>query len=133
MVALTDMITAVMSYSAERQKVLAQNIASMDTPGYQAQDLVSLDFGNLLAAQNQKVTMAATSDKHMTGVKSYTQRFRTDVQNHTFERTPVGSTVVVEEQMMKVAQNATMYQLSTSLYKKVGNLFKEALGLQPTS
>jgi flagellar basal body rod protein FlgB len=40
---------------------------------------------------------------------------------------------VVEEQMMKVAQNATDYQMITNLYKKVGNLFKEALGLSPSA
>jgi hypothetical protein len=35
--------------------------------------------------------------------------------------------------MMKVAETATDYTLSTSLYKKIGNLFKEAMGLQPSA
>ncbi len=129
---LNDMLEAKMAYDAERQKVLAQNIASIDTPDYKAQDLVPLDFKNVMAAHASKINMAVTSDAHMTGGNNYTQVFRSNVQHNTYERTPVGSTVVVEEQMMKVAQNATDYQLTTNLYKKIGNLFKEALGLQPS-
>jgi flagellar basal-body rod protein FlgB len=130
---LSDMLQAKMSYSGERQKVLAQNVASIDIPGYQAQDLVPLDFKNVLAAQTHAVPMATTSGMHMNGIKAYTQRFRSAILHNTYERTPTGGTVVVEEQMSKVAQNATDYEMATSLYKKIGNLFKEALGLQPSA
>jgi flagellar basal-body rod protein FlgB len=129
---LNDMLEARMAYDSERQKVLAQNVANIDTPGYQAQDLVPLNFKNVLAAQTQQVSLAVTSDKHMNGSKAYTQRFRSDAMRNTFERSPTGGTVVSEEQMMKVAQNATDYQMTTNLYKKVGNLFREALSLQPS-
>ena len=61
------------------------------------------------------------------------QVFRSIDSPTSFERNPTGGNVVVEEQMMKVAQNATDYQMSTSLYKKIGNLFKEAMGLQPSA
>ena len=130
---LNDMLEAKMAYESERQKVLAQNIANIDTPDYQAQDLMPLNFKNVLAAQTQKISVAVTDDKHMNGTNAYTQRFRSETQRDTYERTPTGGTVVVEEQMMKVAQNATNYMLTTNLYKKIGNLFKEALGQQPSS
>jgi flagellar basal-body rod protein FlgB len=130
---LPQMLATRMSYDGERQKVLSQNIASIDTPGYKAQDLVPLNFKNVLAAKTQQITMAVTSDKHINGMLPYTQMFRNATSRNTFERTPVGSTVVVEEQMMKVAENATDYQMTSSLYKKVSNLFKEALGLQPAA
>ncbi len=129
---LPEMIATKMEYDGERQKLLAQNIASIDTPDYKAQDLAPLDFGNVLSAQTQQVSMTVTSGMHMNGMKPYTQRFRSmDLQN-AFERRPVGTTVVVEEQMMKVAENSGDYQMVTSLYAKVGNFFKEALGLANT-
>jgi flagellar basal-body rod protein FlgB len=53
------------------------------------------------------------------------------LNKNSFEITPTGGTVVVEEQMMKVAQNATDYQMTTSLYNKIGNMYKVALGLSP--
>jgi flagellar basal-body rod protein FlgB len=130
---LNDMLEARMAYDSERQKILAQNIANIDTTGYQAQELLPLNFKNVLAAQTQKVGLAVTDDKHMNGTNAYTQRFRSEAQRNTYERTPTGGTVVLEEQMMKVAQNASDYQLMTNLYKKIGNLFKEALGQQASS
>lgn len=130
---LPDMLSVQMSYDAERQKMLSQNIASIDTPDYKAQDLMPLDFKNVLKAKTQQVNIAVTSDLHMNGTRPYTQVFRNVNSRNTFERTPVGSTVVVEEQMMKVAENATNYQMTTSLYKKIGNLLKEAMGLQPSA
>ena len=127
---LTDMINVKLAYSAERQKVLAQNIASIDTPGYRAQDLKPLDFGNVMAAHTRKIQLAVTSDLHMNGMNGNRQNFMNTVPRNAFERTPTGSTDVVEEQMMKVSQNATDYQEAANLYKKIGNLFREALGLQ---
>jgi flagellar basal-body rod protein FlgB len=127
---LSDMLTVKMEYDGERQKILAQNLASIDTPGYKAQELVPLDFGNVLKAQTQQVSMAVTNGLHMTGGLPYTQHFRSTAQRNTFERTPTGGTVVLEEQMMKVSENATDYTMTTDLYAKISNLFKEALGLQ---
>lgn len=129
---LSDMLVAKMDYDGERQKLLAQNISSIDTPGYQAQDLVPLDFKNVLAAHTQQVTLTTTSGLHMNGSQPYTQMFRSVDSKNTFERTPTGGTVVVEEQMMKVAANATDYQTITGLYTKIGTIFKEALGLSTT-
>jgi len=51
-------------------------------------------------------------------------------QDTTFESSLNGNTVVTEEQMMKVAQNAIDYQMSTNLYSKISSLFKEALDMQ---
>ena len=130
---LTDMLAVKMNYDGERQKVLAQNLASIDTPDYKAQDLMPLDFKNVLAAQTQQVSLTVTSGLHMNGGLPYTQRFRSVAIRNAFERTPVGSTSVVEEQMMKVAENATDYQMTTNLYAKISNLFKEAMGLQGTA
>lgn len=129
---LNDMLETKMVYDGERQKVLAQNMANKDIPGYKAQDLVPLDFSNVLAAQNSKINLAVTSPMHFTTPQQFTQRFTATAQKNSFEESSTGNTVVTEEQMMKVAQNAIDYQMSTSLYKKVGNLFKEALGLQPS-
>jgi flagellar basal-body rod protein FlgB len=130
---LIQMLTTKMTYDAERQKTLAQNIANIDTPGYRAQDLKPLSFSNVLAVQTAHVPLAVTNPMHMNSSTASMDSFRTEISKNTFERTPTGGTVVVEEQMMKVAQNATDYQMVTGLYKKVGNLFRQALGLSPSA
>jgi len=126
---LAEMVKVKMAYSAERQKVLAQNIANVDTPGYRAKDLTSLDFKNTLAAKTASVPMAITSSMHQLGSKPQAGSFRSQLNKTSFEVTPTGGTVVIEEQMMKVAQNATDYQMTTSLYNKIGNMYRTALGL----
>lgn len=130
---IIGMLKVKMEYDAQRQKVLAQNIANIDTPGYRAEDLKPLEFKNVLATETSHVPMAVTSPMHITGNKGGAERFVVEHSRNTFERTPTGGTVVLEEQMMKVAQNATDYQMTTSLYKKVGNLFRQALGLSPSA
>jgi len=130
---LNDMLELKMQYDSERQKVLAQNIANKDIPGYRAQDLKPLDFSNILAAQTSKVSMLLTSPRHMGPVKTPAQQFLHTPNGDPFEVSPTGNSVVTEEQMMKVAQNSMDFQMSTDLYKKIGNLFKEALSLQPNA
>lgn len=128
---LSEMIKVKMAYSSERQKTLAQNVANVDTPGYRAKDLEPLNFKNVLGAKMSSVPIALTSPMHMLGSTPQPGAFRTQLQKTSFEVSPTGGTVVVEEQMMKVAQNATDYQMTTSLYNKIGNLYKIALGVSP--
>lgn len=130
---LSEMIKVKMAYSSERQKTLAQNVANVDTPGYRAKDLEPLNFKNMLGAKMSSVPMALTSPMHQLGSKGQPGTFHSRLQKSSFEVNPTGGTVVVEEQMMKVAQNATDYQMTTSLYNKIGNMYKVALGLSPGS
>lgn len=130
---LSEMIKVKMAYSSELQKTLAQNVANVDTPGYRAKDLEPLNFKNMLGAKMSSVPMALTSPMHQLGSKGQPGAFHSQLQKSSFEVTPTGGTVVVEEQMMKVAQNATDYQMTTSLYNKIGNMYKVALGLSPGS
>ena len=130
---LLEMLKTKMSYDGERQKVLAQNIASMNVPDYKAQDLAPLDFSNMLKNSAQKVSMSATAPNHISAAKVYTQKFLSLNQRNSFEISPTGNNVVEEEQMMKVSQNATDYQMITNLYKKATNMLKEALGVSPSA
>src|SRR6185369_14170392 len=116
---LKDLLEIKMQYDSELQKVLAQNIANKDIPGFHALDLKPMDFKNVLAAQTSKVTMTTTSPQHIGAGKPFTQKFMQTAQKDTFDVTMTNNNVVLEEQMMKVAQNATDYQMSTSLYKKI--------------
>lgn len=77
--------------------------------------------------------MNLTAPGHLTGNRPYTQVFLSEPVRNPFDVTPTGNNSSTEEEMVKVTQNAADYQLSINLYKKIGNLFKEALGLQPSS
>ncbi|HAU28941.1 MAG TPA: flagellar basal body rod protein FlgB [Rhodospirillaceae bacterium] len=106
-----------MAWLAERQKILAQNVANSDTPNYRPQDLAAEDFHAALSSAGR---MAATQPGHIQpsgGQGSVTVK--------VVEK---GKAVLLEEQMAKVSETAVDYQLMTNLYRKHMSMLKTALG-----
>jgi flagellar basal-body rod protein FlgB len=64
---LFKMATAKMDWSAQRQKVLAQNVSNADTPDYVAKDLKKLDFRRVLNETTTPVAVARTNPQHQMG------------------------------------------------------------------
>ena len=124
---LFSMMQTKMSYLSERQDVLAENIANVDTPGYQPKDLKELEFKDMVRVEAHRLQMRATDPSHQQP-KEHAQEFRNEKQRHTYEISPMKNRVVVEEQMMKVAETKLQYDMTTNLYKKVANMFKTAIG-----
>ena len=121
--ALTDR----MKWLSARQKVLTQNIANSDTPGYEAKDLKAQSFKKMVAQTSQPgMDMRTTSDKHIITTEKSEFRPKTDAE--PYEVTPQGNGVVLEEQMMKLSETQIEYQMTTSLYKKQIGMLKTALG-----
>ncbi|HEY7459404.1 MAG TPA: flagellar basal body rod protein FlgB [Xanthobacteraceae bacterium] len=116
-----------MYWLEERQRLLAENVANADTPSYRGRDLKQLDFHEVLKATNT-VKVAATAPGHITGGgMGEATRFATDNRGG-FETTPRGNAVVLEDEMMKVAQNQMDHQAVTALYSRGLGLLKTALG-----
>lgn len=110
-----------------RQTILSQNIANADTPGYTAHDIKPLDFGQHLAGV-ESVTPMRTSSMHLVGTMPTQGAFGDAKSRPVYEATPVGNSVVLEEQMMKVTQTQSDYQLMTNLYRKHLDMIRMALG-----
>lgn len=134
-VPLLETIRKRMGWLTERQSVVSQNIANVDTPGYTPRDLKEPNFGEMLSAQEgrkvHKVSLATTQADHMAvgGERGNVDReFRTELVRNESEATLDGNTVVLEDEMMKVAETASAYQLATGLYKKHVSMIKTALG-----
>lgn len=117
-----------MAYNMQRQTLLGSNIANIDTPGFEARDLKKLDFANMAEAEANRLEMRATAPKHMAGISPYGGPYRSEKERNTFESTPVGNNVVLEEQMAKVNEVGLQYQMASGVYRKMNNLFKIAIG-----
>lgn len=117
-----------MGYLSERQDVLSQNIANIDTPGYKPKDLKKLDFKRMAMLHANRLKMRVTSENHSSGTVDTNTHFREEKQRKTFETTPVENAVVLEEQMAKVAETQMQFQEVTNLYKKTTSMFKTAIG-----
>ena len=110
-----------MQWHQSRQKVLAENVANADSPGFRPSDLKAPAIG-----AGQSVAMAQTSAGHM-GLSGQRGGFD-PTKAQRFEITPNGNAVVLEDEMLKVAQNQSDYQLAASLYSKGLGLMKIAIG-----
>lgn len=112
-----------MSWLGQRQRVLAQNVSNVDTPGYQARDLKPVDFRTTLGA---RLALASTEG----GVSLGPARggsMREQAQK-SGEMTLSGNTVSLEDEMLKVSETGREYQLASNLYKKHLGMLRTAIG-----
>ncbi len=124
-----------MTWLNERQKVLAQNIANANTPGYVSQDLKKVSFQSHLNNSSQSgngqtgIAMKTSDPRHMTGLGGTTASFQIRQETSEYlETTPDGNTVDLERELTKMAEVQMEYTLATNLYKKHVGMLKTALG-----
>jgi len=125
---LFSVLKSRMRWLEERQKVLAENVANADTPRYRARDLKQLDFNaELNATMQSQVLLAATAPGHI-GTPPGERAPSPQMPRGGFETKPSGNAVVLEEEMMKVAQTQLDHQTVTSLYARGLAMLKLAIG-----
>lgn len=118
-----------MNWHQGRQQVLAQNVANADTPGYEARDLAPMRFEKHLEGPSVASMPAARTHKaHFTGTIAGRSPEPQTETGESWEITPEGNAVVLEEQMIKVSQNQFDYRLASSLYTRSLGLLRTALG-----
>lgn len=127
---LLDAIGEKMRWHQARQSLLAENVANADTPGYGGRDLKAYGFEEHMKTRSA-VTIAtvATQPGHIAVAGTNPGGFGAQALN-SFEITPEGNGVTLEDEMMKVAGNQMDYQAITSLYTRSVKLLKTALGKQ---
>lgn len=103
-----------MAWTGQRQAVLAQNIANANTPGYTARDVKP--FKDVLAAQERAATRATPA-----GARPAADRTASEASLD-------GNTVVLDEQLEKVAETDGAHQLAMTLYRKYAGMFRTAIG-----
>lgn len=123
---LLSALTKRMEWLNQRQKVLAQNIANSDTPKYKARDLKPVDFADTLG-QFKRLRLAQTAPEHKSELQGGGD-FRVEKSRRTYEESPSENNVVVEEQMLKVADTRIAYETMTTLYRKHIDMIRTALG-----
>lgn len=114
-----------MAWLNERQTVLAENVANVDTPGYKAQDLKQPDFSQMLAATSGKLTLATSDPGHITSTPGGASF---EIVKTEGSQSPNGNNVQLDEQALKVSQNASEFSLMETLYRSQLGLVKMALG-----
>ena len=119
-----------MKWHQTRQGLLAENVANAETPGYRGRDLAAFEFETHLRDLNQPaIGTLTTSPTHIAGQVMATEGIGKHRLN-SFEITPEGNGVTLEDEMMKVSANQMDYQAVTTLYTRSMRLIRTALGRQ---
>ncbi len=122
---LLSQIKGRLSWLDERQRVIAQNVANSDTPGYVSRDLNRpTDFARALAEGGGGIRMARTSAMHIAPAGA-TARFESRAAPDS-ETTLDGNSVVVEEQMLKMAESRMAYDAAIGFYQKSMQMLRMA-------
>ncbi len=123
-----EAIKSKMEWHQARQKLLAENVANAETPGYRARDLTAFSFENALRGQGTRsIATVTTNARHISSSNSGNDGFGSR-STARFEVTPDGNSVVLEDEMMKIASNQMDYQAATSLYSRSLKLIRSAIG-----
>jgi flagellar basal-body rod protein FlgB len=120
---LFDLAQRRLAWTDRRQEVLAQNIANLNTPNWQAKDLKP--FAQALAGIAAPA-MARTDPGHLAGTQDTGGQSLLTTQAGA--REPDGNAVSLDDQLTKVADTATSQAIAASLYKKYMSMFSLALG-----
>ena len=121
-----ELINKRLSWLSQRQDVLAENVANVNTPGYQARDLKEPSFAELLRGTGSSVRLAATQPGHIGGANRADAYAVVDDKSTT--PTINGNAVDMEAELMKVSKTGIDYQFAINLYKKQIGMIKTALG-----
>jgi flagellar basal-body rod protein FlgB len=134
---LFSMLKSRMGYLSERQRVVAQNVANSNTPGYAPRDLKPFNFQAAVDAPEAgsvyrggaatppgPVRMLSTVGGHLapTTVKSIWK----SPQGMDSETTLDGNAVSLEDQMLKMTEARTNYDAAIGFYQKSMNLLRMA-------
>ncbi len=127
---LFAMLRQRLGYLGERQRVIAQNVANADTPGYAPRDLKAFAFSAQLQSQAGLAMMqpAQTAPAHMPGSARRmggASAFRSTVGADS-ETTLDGNAVVIEDQMIKMNQSRMEYDAAIGFYQKSMTLLRMA-------
>lgn len=115
-----------MDWVARRQEVLAENVVNANTPKYIPSDIKPFDFKAALEQTQPSVQVTATNARHIQPATVDPQRVQ--AQKKSFESSPDGNAVVLDEQLAKLGEAKTAYDTAASLFQKQFKMLRTALG-----
>ena len=131
---ILGMLRTRMQWHQTRQKLIAENVANADMPGFKPRDLANPELGRSgdgLAQPAGAATgagLAVTNAAHI-GPAGGPEGPGADPRRvKGFEIRPSGNGVNLEEEMMKAGENQADYQMAASLYQKSLETLKIAIG-----
>jgi flagellar basal-body rod protein FlgB len=122
-VPIFSMLKSRMTYLADRQQVIAQNVANSDTPGFTPKDLKPFTLPGHGGAAGGLAPL--TSPMHLTAPRAAASVAK-PVDSPDSETTLNGNSVVLEDEMMKMTQARMDYDTAVTFYQQATTLLQTA-------
>lgn len=128
-------VVQAMRHLQDRQRVVAENIANADTPGYRARDVEAPDFSSLVEATGTgggapgvaRPQVRLTSGMAALGA-SAPSGSGVILDRNISETKPDGNNVTLEDQLLRMGQVQADFTALSGLYRKQMGLLRTALG-----
>ncbi len=124
-------LESVLSFAAQRQLVLLNNVANWNTPNFRAQDLPEGDFQNALNRAIASRSSGATALRMPSGrnirrapgggLKVESVEVNTGAMRHD------GNTVVIDDEQTKLLKNAMTYQVFNRMLARKFRMLRTAV------
>ncbi len=120
-----DVLQRSLDLRAQKQQVIAGNIANAETPGYKAR---KLNFeANLRNAMNSpEMAARTTSAKHFPVGTSGISAVHGTITRQTGQAFGDGNTVSLDDEMLSLAENQLLYETASQIIKKKFSMLKFA-------
>ncbi|MCQ0969109.1 FlgB family protein (plasmid) [Paracoccus sp. TK19116] len=118
------MAKAMTNHAAERQRIVARNIANADTPGYAAADVRG--FTESYRSDPARFQMRATDPRHMSDPGWVVSR--TQFVEDATGASPNGNAVSIEDEMVKMADVKREQDLALAVYRNGLDILRTSLG-----
>jgi len=125
---VTDLLFKELNYRGERQKVIASNIANINTPKYKTKDLSFDNVLNQSMANSGDLQLKVTNKKH---IRSFDQQNGQDqykmYEVEGLQEQNDGNNVNLDQQMSMMAKNNVMFSAIQSSIKKDMNWMSQVI------
>lgn len=129
-----QLLKSYLEFSSFRHKILSQNIANINTPGYAAEDVALPkkyeDLATRSGAIMHDIAVTKTNNKHIGSVRKGNKRgkFFAHKIKDPYEVKPNGNNVSLPQQMTKLSQNQHDYNMAVKNYSTTNSLISAVLG-----
>ncbi|MDB5438537.1 MAG: flgB [Caulobacteraceae bacterium] len=129
-VPLFGMLRQKLGYLDQRQRLIAQNVANADTPGFRPSDLAPFQVESAsqiqMAGAGAGLATSRSEAGHLAGVQVAAPSPFKVMQQSDSETTLDGNGVTLEEQMMKMSESRMDFDAAVGFYQKAMNLIQMA-------
>jgi flagellar basal-body rod protein FlgB len=121
---ILQLASGLAAHSAARQRVVSENIAHADTPGYRARDIA--DFSQTI--DREPAFAARTTRPGHMAFGADQRGFETREVAALGAETPNGNSVSLEDQIMRAAEVRQSHEMAIGVYRKSLDILRTSIG-----